>query len=73
MKVKITLEPGQTLTDAEEILEKASKLKKECSDTERYHDEPLNEFHDYVCSRNKSILDNLMEEIEAELKTNAHK
>lgn len=64
MKIKVELEKGETLTDAEELMEKALKVKSECDHGERYSDEALNEAHDLICSRFQSLLNSIGSEVE---------
>lgn len=67
MKTKIVLERGETLQEAEEKLEKALKIKKECSHGEQYCDPVLNEFHDQIETEHKKLLEKLAEGVKAEL------
>jgi hypothetical protein len=68
MKVRIDLQNGETLQDAEETLEKALKAKKECSEGERYADPVLNELHDSICDRHEELLTNLFQNIQSAIK-----
>ena len=63
MRAKIYLEKGETLGDAEDQLEKALNVKKECSHGEQYCDPALNEFHDLIESKHKKMLKNVIGEI----------
>lgn len=72
MNVKITLEPGETMGQAEERLEKALKRKHECSNNERYCDPALNQFHDYVTDYHKRLVTGVIEELKAELIRDIH-
>ena len=64
MKIKIELEKDETLGDAEELMEKALKVKSECDHGERYSDEALNEAHDLICSRFQNLLNSIGSEVE---------
>lgn len=63
MKIKVELQKGETLEDAEELMEKALKAKSECDHGERYSDEALNEAHDLICSRFQNLLNNINLEV----------
>lgn len=67
MKLKITLKPGQTPEHAEELLEKALKAKNEFAHQERYADQALNEFHDYITDRHAKLVESILKEIEEEI------
>lgn len=67
MKVKINLDKGETILQAEEKLEKALKAKKECSDGERYCDPAVNEFHELIESRHEALVQNILEQIKDEI------
>lgn len=71
MKIKVFLDEHEHLSDAEDSLEKSLSAKKECSDGERYHDAPLNEFYDILCERHANMLNDLVKELELEIKANA--
>ncbi len=68
MKVKITLDENETIEQADELLEKALVMKKDCSHGERYSDEYLNEFHEHVCKRHAELVNSLIEEVQQEIK-----
>ena len=67
MKVKINVEKGETLLEAEEKLEKALKAKKECSHGEQYCDPAVNEFHDFIESKHKQLVKKVLEDIKSEI------
>lgn len=67
MKTRVILEKGETLQEAEDRLEKALALKKECSHGEQYCDPALNEFHDNIETQHKELLAKLSEDIKAEI------
>lgn len=67
MKAKIYVEEHETLEQAEETLEKALKVKKECSHGERYADKPLNDFHDLICQKHSNLVENILEEVKQEI------
>lgn len=71
MKVKVELERGETIEDADAFLAKAIKQKHECSGGERYADDWLNELEAYVCSEHRKVLDRIAEEIAAEVTLHA--
>jgi len=72
MKIKITLEPNQTIEEAEKELRKALSAKEDCSGGERYFDKPLNDFHDWICSRHESLTHHIIKEIVKEIESDAH-
>lgn len=61
MRVRIDLEPGETIEEAEEKLAKAILTKQELREelAERYDDPVLNEFHDHVTNEHLKVLDNI--------------
>lgn len=67
MKVKVNLDKGETLAQAEEKLEKALKAKKECIKGEQYCDPALNEFHEYVEAQHTDLIQNILSEIKQEI------
>jgi hypothetical protein len=71
MKVKIELENGQTLEQAEEELLRALKGKQKVKDEpqgERYADTMVNEFHDLILDEHEKVLEGIQEQIETEVK-----
>lgn len=72
MKVKIELDKHETIEQAEDFLEKSIQTKKECSE-ERYSSEFLNEFHDHVIQRHNKLLEDLMYQVDLEIKSDASK
>jgi hypothetical protein len=64
MKIKVELQPGENLADAEELMEKALKAKSECDHGERYTDDAMNEAHSLICARFNGLLNNLQTDIE---------
>lgn len=68
MKVKVNLENGETLEQAEEKLEKALKAKRECAHGEQYCDPAMNEFHDHIEARHKKVLERINQQIADEIK-----
>lgn len=64
MKIKVELGQGESLADAEELMEKALKAKAECDHGERYSDDAMNEAHTLICARFNGLLNNLQTEIE---------
>jgi len=68
IKIKVELDKGATLTEAEELMEKALKVKSECDHGERYSDDALNEAHDLICSRFQNLLNSILLEVEEVIK-----
>jgi hypothetical protein len=64
MRIKVELDKGETLLDAEEFMEKALKAKSECDHGERYADDAMNKAHDLICQR----FDDMMQEITNSIK-----
>lgn len=73
MKVQFHLDAGQTIAEAEDLMEKSLRIKKECSHEEKYASKFLNEFHEYVCSQHATSLEELTSKIKEEIETNAGK
>lgn len=73
MKLKILLDENETISEAEDFLEKSIKVKKECSHGEKYSNEYLNEMHDYIADRHEQLLEEILYQIELEIKSDAHK
>jgi hypothetical protein len=72
MKVKIFLDKSETLESAEEVLEKALHAKKECSSGEKYSDDVLNDFHDYICKKHEQLLHSVLADIRKEIETDVN-
>lgn len=49
MKIKVELEKGETVEQADEFLAKALVKKTECEHGEKYSDDAMNEAHDHIC------------------------
>lgn len=71
MKVKVLLEHGERLEDADQILSKAITAKNECSGGERYADAWLNELEAHVCAEHQKVLDRIAEEVAQEISLHA--
>lgn len=67
MKLKVELEPGETMQDADEFLAKAIKKKEQCSGGEKYNDPALEEAHEYMCKLHVDILKDIEEELKMEI------
>lgn len=65
--MKVILDKNQSLEEAEELLEKSIKRKKECSSSEQYNDDALNEFHDMICARHRKVLERIEKEVKSEI------
>lgn len=63
MKVKVELEPNETIGDAEEFLEKALHAKQECDHGERYADPIFNEAHDLICERFEQMVSDVQKHV----------
>ncbi len=50
MKIKVELENGETVEQADDFILKAISRKTECDHGEQYSDEAMNEAHDHICS-----------------------
>jgi hypothetical protein len=73
MKVKVELTNGETIEQADELLEKALKAKAEPSENERYADQHLNDFHDYINERHQRLVTSVLKEIEDEIKLHVNR
>jgi len=49
MKIKVELDKGETVEEADEFLAKALSAKAECEHGEKYSDNAMNEAHDHIC------------------------
>jgi len=67
MKFKVELGKGETIEDAEKVLEKALNTKRECSHGEQYCDPALNEFHELVEARHKKLVEQILQDIKNEI------
>jgi len=63
MKIKIDLEEGESLDDADEFLEKALKAKKKAPNPERYHDQAFEDFYQQINERHEDVLKNVALEL----------
>lgn len=72
MKLEVKLSPGETTEQAEELLEKALRRKKSCSDHEKYVDPALNEFVHSISLKHKSLTEELLKEIALEIVRDFH-
>lgn len=69
MKVKVDLDKGETLEQADEKLEKALKAKKECVHGEQYDDDIYNQLHEEICQHHATkVLDPILQELREVLK-----
>lgn len=71
MKIKVNLEKGESIEDADQFLEKALKLKKDSKEPERYHDQAFEDFVSEIDVQHKKLLEDLLEDIKVELKGGA--
>ncbi len=67
MRAKIQLSKGETLSEAEEKLEKAIKAKKECAPGEQYCDPAVNEFHESIELKHDQLIKGVLSDINIEL------
>lgn len=67
MKVKIELEPNETIEESEELLEKALSNKLNHSD-EKYLDQAFNDFYDYIIKLHANLIEQITNELKDELK-----
>jgi hypothetical protein len=72
MKVKVHLDHGETLEDAEEFLVKSLAHKKDFNNSERYSDAFLNELHDHVVKQHSKLIDTILKEVKQEIEQHAH-
>lgn len=67
MKVRVDLDKGETLEQAEEKLEKALEIKRKVKEEqyarESYKDSHFDEFHDYLTSEHEKLASNVLAEI----------
>jgi hypothetical protein len=69
MKIKVDLDKGETLEQADEQLEKALKAKKECVHGEQYDDDIYNALHEEICQHHSSkVLDVIKKELREVIK-----
>ena len=68
--MKVILDKGQTLEEAEQLLLKSIKKKTECTGKEVYSDSMLNEFHDQICEKHRKLLNKIEKEITQEIERN---
>jgi hypothetical protein len=66
-KIKVELGKNETPEQVEEALIKAINRKRECTGTEKFADEPINELLDYVCKKHKEVLDQIEFEVKSEI------
>lgn len=71
MKVRVELEPGEIVEEAEMALEKALKAKvqsrKEYHNTERYADQAIEDFHKMIMDKHYKLIEGLVKEIKEEV------
>ena len=64
MKIKVELEKGETVEDADEFMAKALTSKSECEHDERYSDDAMNEAHDHI----RGLFNSLTKDLHIEIK-----
>lgn len=68
MKVKISLENGETIEEAEAKLEKSVEAKKKARkryhEAERYPSQVIEDFHDHVVKKHEKLVQNVMKEVQ---------
>ena len=49
MKIKVELDKGETVDQADEFMAKALAAKADCEHGEKYSDDAMNEAHEHIC------------------------
>ena len=73
MKIKVHLEHDETIEDADDFLEKAVAAKKDVGYHERYTDEFLNDFHEYLLTKHHQFVQSIIQSIKEEIEHDANK
>lgn len=63
MKIKVELDNGETVEQADDFIMKALAKKTECDHGEQYSDEAMNEAHTHICGLFTSLTKDLHSEI----------
>ena len=73
MKIKVHLDSNETIEDADEFLEKAVAAKKNVEYHERYTDEFLNDFHEYLNRKHHLLVQSIIQSVKEEIEHDAHR
>ena len=72
MKINIELQKNENPDQADELLEKALKKKKECSGHEAYEDPAMNEALKFIEDKHEELLKSVLKAIEEEIEREKH-